>query len=77
MYKSAISYYSAVKSAAELAPDLVSLNGPTKYFAWAETVTSLLADIYGEDHETVLEDLTEAVKEYQEYEDEDDDEDAT
>lgn len=76
MYNSAISYYSAIKSASELAPELASFSGPSKYFAWAETVTCLLADIYGEDHETVLEDLTEAVKEYQEYETEDDDEDA-
>ena len=75
MYNSAISYYSAIKHAAELAPDLRSLKGHTEYFAWSEHVVDLLAYIYSEDHDDVSENLTEAVKEYQEYEE--DDEDAT
>lgn len=54
---------------AELAPDLQSLNGPTKFFAWAETVVNVLTTVYVHaDADEVLEDLVEKVKEVQEYE---------
>lgn len=63
------SYDQAIEHAATLAPDLTLTGGPTKFFAFAETVIDLLGFIYSVDYDTVSEDLISATKEYQEYED--------
>ena len=73
-------YYSAIQELAERAPDLEGGRGATKYFAWAELVVEVLAVVYtSQFSDDIMDDLTEAVKAYQEYEDadEDSDEDAT
>lgn len=69
-----------IEYAVDEAPSLFQHNGPTKYFAWADTVVPLIAFIYSEDPDSIMEKLTRAVKKNQDYEDdeeEDDDEDAT
>lgn len=54
---------------AEYAPDL---SAATKYFAWAETVVETLSCVYYKDvdHVDIMTALTEAVKEYQGWQDE-------
>lgn len=63
------SYESAVNYISELAPDLVTQAG--KYFQWSEDIVNLLAFIYNEDSDNVMQYLTDAVKEYQGWEDTD------
>lgn len=64
------SYSAAITFAASVAPSLPITAGKTNnFFTWAENTTELLAYIYSEDHDQVMEDLVEAVKEVQEYED--------
>lgn len=70
MFSTAISYDSAINFAAGVSPALPLTPGKTNnFFGWAENTAELLSYIYSEDHEQVLEDLVEAVKEAQNYED--------
>lgn len=63
------SYDLAVRHSATLAPNLTSIGGPAKFFAWAESVVDMLSFIYSVDSDEVMEYLLEEVKEYQEYDD--------
>jgi len=66
------SYNSTINYLATVSPDLPLTPGKTNnFFVWAEDTAAVLAFIYSCNHESALEDLVEAVKEYQEYEDED------
>lgn len=70
MFSHTVSYDSAIDFAAGIAPALPLTSGKTNnFFEWAENITELLAYIYSQDIEQVMEDLVEAVKEEQEYED--------
>ena len=70
MFSHTVSYDSAINFAAGIAPALPLTTGKTNnFFEWAESTTELLAYIYSEDVEQVMEDLVEAVKEAQDYED--------
>jgi len=63
-------YHVALEKISELAPDLHSHNGATKYFAWLELVAEVLAIVYNNrDPDDIQEELTELVKQNQEYED--------
>jgi hypothetical protein len=55
-------YFEAIDYVAELAPDL-STSG--KYFIWADDMAGLLSFIYLRDDNTVMDNLTDAVKELQ------------
>lgn len=71
MFSQSVSYEVAVNFAASNAPALPLTPGKTNnFFEWAESTSELLAHIYFEDRNQVMEDLVEAVKEAQEYEDE-------
>lgn len=64
-------YEAAINYAAENAPALPLEPGKTNnFFEWAEYISGLLAFIFSNDPEDTLEDLVEAVKEEQGYEDE-------
>jgi hypothetical protein len=60
-------YFSAIRYAAELAPDL---GKPTAFIQWAEDISQLIAHIYFVDYDEVTVDLVEAVKEVQDVQDE-------
>ncbi len=66
------SYYEALEYAVNLAPDI---SAATKFIEWAEDICQLLAFIYSKDYGTVTEELFDAVKEAQEYEDDSEDQD--
>lgn len=60
-------YYSAIRHVAELSPTLTK---PTEFIVWAEDIASTISFIYGTDYDTVTEDILEASKEEQDFEDE-------
>ncbi len=62
-------YHVALEKISELAPDLHSHRGATKYFAWLEPVAEVLAIVYNRDPDDIQEELTKLVKQYQDYED--------
>ena len=65
-----VSYNSAINFAAGIAPALPLTPGKTNnFFEWAENTSELLSYIYSEEQEQAMQDLVEAVKEEQEYED--------
>lgn len=64
----AVSYRSAVNKVVELAP---SLDKPGEFIRWAEDICELLSCIYSVNYEEVTENVFEAVKEEQGFEDED------
>ena len=68
-------YHTAIVHAASLAPTLPETNKPGKFFEWQEDIVELLSFIYAKDHQDVLNDLVEEVKQFQNYEDDEDDED--
>jgi hypothetical protein len=61
------SYHSAVSFVAENAPDIE--NHPGKFIRWAEDVAGILTFIYSVDYDQVTTDITDKVKELQDYED--------
>jgi hypothetical protein len=68
------SYQSTINFLANNAPALPLVAGKTtNFFAWAEDKASLLEFIYSRDYDRALEDLVEAVKGLQGFEDEDED----
>lgn len=64
------SYQSVVNFLAERAP-IIEYN-PGKVIEWAEPLCDLLVFIYSIDYDQVTEDLYEAVKDFQEFEDDED-----
>jgi hypothetical protein len=65
-----ISYRSAIEKAADLSP---SLDKPGEFIKWAEDIAELISAIYITDYDQVTEDLLEAAKNEQEYDDVEDD----
>ncbi len=59
------SYQSSLNHVATLAP---TLDKPGDFIRWAEDIADLLCYIYSVSYETVTEDIYEAVKEEQDYE---------
>ncbi len=60
-------YFLAIKHAATLAP---GLEKPTDFLKWAEDTCDLLSYIFDMPYDDVTQDLVEAAKESQDYEDE-------
>ncbi len=58
-------YFNTINWIAEYAP---SLESPTKFIEWAEEVSNIISFIYEKTYDTVTDDLTEAAKEIQDYE---------
>jgi hypothetical protein len=56
------SYRSALEHAVSLAPQM---NKPTEFIRWAEDICSLLAFVYVRDYEDITEELLEACREEQ------------
>lgn len=68
------SYQSTVNFLAGAAPAIPLVPGKTNnFFVWAEDMAALLEFVYSLSYDTALQDLVEAVKEHQEFEDEDED----
>ncbi len=69
---SAISYYSAIRKAAELAPLVSTPGGSPRFIAWAEDTCEILSSIYLDmSYDNVTKDLYNEVRELQDIEDED------
>ena len=63
-----ISYRSAIEKAADLSP---TLDKPGDFIKWAENIAELISAIYNTDYDQVTEDITNACKNAQDYDDED------
>lgn len=63
-------YKSAIEFCTTLAP---SLNNPSNFISWAEDICAVLVFVYDEDYDKVTEDLYEAVKYDQGFEEEEED----
>jgi hypothetical protein len=63
------SYYSTIEHLATFAPSLE--NNPTDFIGWAEIIGDAICFIYTKEYDEFTEDLIEAVKEQQGYEDQD------
>ena len=65
-------YTSTLNFLATISPKLPTTPGrTTNFFPWAEDMASVLEFVYSRSYATAMEDLVDAVKEYQDYEDED------